>query len=472
MREDELNRGFAIIVDIGKTLSKVSLWSRDGQILDRQVRPNEVRTEGGIRRLDTTGIAEWLVESLSRYASSGAEVIVPVAHGAGVAALTGGELAFAPLDYEHSIPDEIMAAYREERDAFAMTGSPALPDGLNIGSQLFWLDRLYQTKMGAATLLPWAQYWAWFLSGVAATEVTSLGCHSDLWTPDTGQFSPLAQRLGWAGRFAPMVKAADCLGTLRPDLAARTGLSADIRILAGLHDSNAALLAARGFDEIAGGDSTILSTGTWFIAMRLPQETVPTSSLAEGRDCLVNVDAYGSPVPSARFMGGREIETVIEFDTRRVDIKPDQPALIAAVPQLLESGAMLLPTLAPGFGPYPTGTGNWIARPEDWYQRRAAVCLYAALVADTMMDLIGSRDRLLVEGRFADADVFVRALASLRPQMQVYTANAHNDVSFGALRLIDPKLKPQGSLSLVQPLDDDISSYRSRWLAGIGETVS
>ena len=472
MREDELNLGFAIIVDIGKTLSKVSLWSRDGRILDRQVRPNEVRTQDGIRRLDTDGIGGWLVESLSRYASSNVEVIVPVAHGAGVAALTDGKLAFPPLDYEQSIPDEIMDAYRKERDAFAVTGSPALPDGLNIGSQLFWLDRLYPAEMAAATLLPWAQYWGWFLSGTAATEVTSLGCHSDLWTPDTGRFSPLAERMGWAERFAPLVKAADSIGTLRPDLAARTGLSADIRVLAGLHDSNAALLAARGFDEIAQGDSTILSTGTWFIAMRLPQEALATSSLAEGRDCLVNVDAYGSAVPSARFMGGREIETVIEFDTRRVDIKPDQPALIAAVPDVLKSGAMLLPTLAPGFGPYPAGSGNWTERPDDWYQRRAAVCLYAALVADTMLDLIGSRDRLLVEGRFADAEVFVRALASLRPDMEVYTANAHNDVSFGALRLIDPSLKPQGSLSRVEPLDQDLSSYRSRWLAGIGELVS
>jgi sugar (pentulose or hexulose) kinase len=264
-------------------------------------------------------------------------------------------------------------------------------------------------------------------------------------------------------------KAEDSVGVIRPELAERTGLSPDIRVLAGLHDSNAALLAARGFDEIAGGESTILSTGTWFIAMRLPAEQVATSALAAGRDCLVNVDAYGCSVPSARFMGGREIETVIEFDTRRVDIKPDQPALLAAVPQVLSKGAMLLPTLAPGFGPYPAGNGNWVARPEDWYERRAAVCLYAALVADTMFDLIGARDRLLVEGRFADAEVFVRALASLRPDMAVYTANAHNDVSFGALRLIDPSLKPQGSLSRVQPLDQDISSYRSRWLAGISE---
>ena len=41
--------------------------------------------------------------------------------------------------------------------------------------------------------------------------------------------------------------------------------------------------------------------------------------------------------------------------------------------------------------------------------------LYAALVADVSLDLIGSRDTLLVDGRFAHAPVFVQALATLRP---------------------------------------------------------
>ncbi len=238
--------------------------------------------------------------------------------------------------------------------------------------------------------------------------------------------------------------------------------------MAGLHDSNAALLAARGFPEIADNEATVLSTGTWFVAMRITAETVDTTKLSERRDCLVNVDAYGKPIPSARFMGGREIESVIEIDTRRVDIKPDQPKLIAAVPEVVRRGAMMRPTLAPGCGPFPTGRGGWIGEPDDWYERRAAMRLYAALVADTSLSLIGSRARLLVEGRFAEADVFVQSLAALRPDTQVYTANAHNDVSFGALRLLDPHLAPQGELVRVPPLKADIAAYADRWRAEVG----
>ena len=224
-------------------------------------------------------------------------------------------------------------------------------------------------------------------------------------------------------------------------------------------------MAARGFPEIRENEATILSTGTWFIAMRLAQSALDLATLPEERDCLVNISPFGEPIPSARFMGGREIERLIKIDTRRVDIKPDQPQLLGAVADVIAAKAFVLPTLAPGNGPFPDSDGGWIRRPEDWHARRAGACLYTAIVANTALSLIGSCQRILVEGRFAEAEVFVRALASLRPQTKIYVANAHNDVSFGALRLIKPELEPSGALREVQPLPEDIQDYAKRWEA-------
>ncbi len=47
-----------------------------------------------------------------------------------------------------------------------------------------------------STILTYPQYWAFRLTGVAANEVTSLGCHTDLWNPTAGAYSSLVDTLG------------------------------------------------------------------------------------------------------------------------------------------------------------------------------------------------------------------------------------------------------------------------------------
>ncbi len=420
--------------------------------------------------LDAAGIESWLRRSLTAFAAHGSiGAIIPVGHGAAAAIIRDNKLALLPLDYEEPVGEAARAAYDAQRDSFALTGSPALPNGLNLGAQIDRLERLHPGLLdGWSLILPWAQYWAWVLSGVAASELTSLGCHTDLWRPLEGRPSALSLDRGWAKMLAPLRHAGEALGPIRSQWSIHTGIPRDAQIYCGLHDSNAALLAARGFPEIADQEATILSTGTWFIGMRSPDRgTVPDiGALPEGRDCLVNVDAFGTPIPSARFMGGREIELLGGFDLRQIGSGPHQGALVAAVSDVVRAGAMVLPTMTPGVGPFPQAQGRWINAPDSEDARCAAACLYAALVADASLDLIGTSERILVEGRFAEADVFVRALATLRPDCRIYTGNMHNDVSYGARRLIDPSLKPAATLSVAAPLDVDLSAYRRQWCAG------
>jgi sugar (pentulose or hexulose) kinase len=451
-----------IVLDVGKTLSKLSLWTPEGRLLERRTRPNP---RSGT--LDASGIEGWIEKTLREFAAlAHIGSIIPVSHGAAAAVIRDGVLVQAPLDYESQVPESVRSDYDRLRDPFVTTGSPALPLGLNLGAQLFYQESLDPCLFaGRAIIMPWPQYWSWLLSGVAASEVTSLGCHTDLWNPLTGSHSGLSMSRGWAQHMAPQKSAGAILGALQPQWAERTGLPADTQIYCGIHDSNAALHAARGFPEIAGHEATILSTGTWFVAMRILAKGArfDMATLPESRDCLVNVDAFGSPVPSARFMGGREIELLTGLDTRRLDLRPDQPALLEAMRATLTSEAMVLPTFAPGSGPFPRGHGQWVAMPEDPFQQRAAVALYAALLADVSLDLIGSRDRILVEGRFAESEVFVRALAALRPQDTVFIGHAHTDVAFGALRLVHPSLPAPAPLTRVEPLAEDLSDYRSGW---------
>ena len=409
------------VVDIGKTRSKLSLWSTAGAPLWQADYANRSPPQTP-RQLDVGGIDAWLRDALAAAAAAfEIRTIVPVAHGAAVVLMRGDEVV-AALDYEQPIPADVAAAYEPLRDPFAATLSPRLPDGLNLGAQLFWLERLYPDlwpTSGEALL--WPQYWAWRLSGERAAERTSLGCHSDLWRPHEDRFSDLALRHGWAQRLGALRRADDVLGPVRTALAAELGLPADCEVRCGLHDSNAALHAARGLAELAGAPFAVVSTGTWFVAMAAGGAGPAAYDPAE--DMLANVDVAGRPVPTARFMGGRDYETWM------------REALGAAADRdrLREASAL-----------------------DDW--RRAAPALRATRAALELarktvraLGLVAAEGPVLIEGRFAEDPAFAAALATLRPGQPIYRSGLADGVALGALRLAAPQSGMAGRLERTPP---------------------
>ena len=111
--------------------------------------------------------------------------------------------------------------------------------------------------------------------GAAASEATSLGCHTDLWDPRAQTYSSLVARMGWTASMPPPAPADAVLGTLRPEVAAATWLPADCEVLCGIHDSNASLLRYLGNDE---GTVTTLASGK-----QIPAETVMYSAGRQGQ---------------------------------------------------------------------------------------------------------------------------------------------------------------------------------------------
>lgn len=464
-----MTRGAAAILDVGKTNAKLTLWDGQGRVLARRNRANAPASGPGYHALDVAGIEAWMVEVLCEFASlADVRAILPVAHGAAAALIHDGALFAPPMDYEDEGGAAESATYAAGRDPFAETGSPALPHGLNLGFQLHRLETITAPWPDTLQIVTWPQYWAWRLCGVAASEVSSLGCHSDLWSPAQGAPSGLSVTRGWAGRLAPLRHAGDVLGPITPEWAKLTGLSSACAVHCGLHDSNAALLAARGHAELAAGDATVLSTGTWFVAMRALAAGAEDPCLLEDRDCLFNVDVEGRSVPSARFMGGREAELIAGADHVRLADNEPPAAMTARLSRLVAEGISVLPSFAASAGPFPQCEGRWVGTRRAGADKAAATALYLALMADEMLGLIGSRDRLLVEGRFAESDVFVRALAALRPDQRIYVSSSQDQGSYGALRLIHPDQPPPSRLRLVSPLDVRLDGYRAAWRAAIG----
>jgi len=450
------------VIDIGKTNAKLALVDRTTLAEVAVVtRPNTVRAGPPWPHFDLEGHWQFLLGSLRRFhADHGINAISITAHGASCVLLdANGDLAAPMLDYEHAGPDECAAAYDKLRPAFAQTGSARLAGGLNIGAQLHWMfaqDAGLRDR--TAMILTYPQYWAYRLTGIAATEATSLGCHSDLWNPHAKGFSTLPATLGIADKIVPVRMASDVLGAITVQVADQSGLPHDTPVVCGIHDSNASLLPHLTAQE---GPFSVVSTGTWVIAMTIGG-TAP--DIDADRDTLINVNAFGSPVPSARFMGGREFETIIGAGY----VGPSA----ADVEHVLDHSIMLLPAISGTTGPFKGRVARWHPTEPALSsgQRSAAASYYLALVTSVCLGLTGHRGAVVVEGPFSRNDSYLNMLAAATNSPVLATRNA-TGTSQGAALLVatPPGYTPEYATTEPNQVDASLRRYAQHWLQAVGE---
>ncbi|MBV8474816.1 MAG: sugar kinase, partial [Hyphomicrobiales bacterium] len=165
--------GAVAVLDVGKTNVKLALFASDGALLWERSRPNEVLPGPPYPHADVEAIWRFLIDAL-REANRAHSVatIVATTHGCAGALIDEAGLVLPILDYEHPL-DDIEPSYGPLRPPYAATLSPKLPGGLNLGKQVAWQKSRFPGAFGRATCyLTYPQYWAWRLSGVAASEVT------------------------------------------------------------------------------------------------------------------------------------------------------------------------------------------------------------------------------------------------------------------------------------------------------------
>jgi sugar (pentulose or hexulose) kinase len=379
------------------------------------------------------------------------EAIVPVAHGAAAVLLdTGGEVIWAP-DYEDPQFETVGDEYETHRDSFRQTLSPRLPLGLNLGRQLFFLQNHCTADFRrVAHVLLYPQYWAWRLSGTLASEVTSLGCHTDLWWPRRKCLSNLTRHQGWAAKLPPTRFAGDTLGRVAAAAVAATGLRPECRVVCGIHDSNASYLQPllRWRDQ----PFAVVSSGTWTVVMA---NKADTGLLDPNADMLANVDAFGSPVCTARFMGGREYEAIAS--TR---VQPSREGLEA----VLRRGSMALPSFAAA-GPFAGRPGGLVQEENLGDADRAALAsAYVALMADLLIETLQVSGDVLIDGPLARNPLFGGLLAAWRPMNRIVIENPASSrgaalchlAGFGAVPV--PETLPVNALQL-----DGLEAYRAAW---------
>ena len=385
----------------------------------------------------------------------GIHAISVTTHGAcGALISADGSLATPILDYEYAGPDEGSKAYDMIRPSFEETGSPRLPMGLNVGAQLYWqFLKDPDLRERATSFVTYPQYWSHRLTGTLACDVSSLGCHTDLWNPQEARFSSLVEQLGITDKMAPARRAAEILGPILPEVAAKTGIDPTTPVHCGIHDSNASLLPHVMRRE---PPFSVVSTGTWVIVMTVGGADV---RLDQSRDTLINVNALGAPVPSARFMGGREFEII--RDGHSTVVTDDVASSVAA------NGPFLLPAVVGDSGPYQGHRHSWIGpepRPGS-PERIAALSFYLAMMTAECLKLTGHQGSIVVEGPFAANPDYCQMLAAAT-NCRVHTSKNTIGTSQGAAMLaVSPDTVPIPKETAHYSPDNrkPFASYAERW---------
>jgi sugar (pentulose or hexulose) kinase len=456
--------GLTLVLDIGKSRAKLLMFDPTGTLVQQHTRENRsVESSLGYPALDVAGLQRWMVDTLrSSPLARHLTRAIASTHGAAFVALGDDGLAWDPIDYEFVGVDDLRAAFQAERDDFSATLAPDLPAGLNAARQLYWMQRTHPDAWArTCCLLPYAQFWAWWLSGVPVSEVSSLGCHTQLWRPLERRFSDMACRLGWARLFAPIEPAWRALGPVRGDGAGTLGFPATCEVYAGVHDSNACLARFHHGSE----HMTLVSSGTWIVVMA---PDAPTSVLDPQRDMLANVSVRGEVVPTARFMGGREHEALCAG-------APAGLASLEGVAELIRDDVHAMPSFARQGGPFATRNGRVLRRgePIDIHdslsaaQRASLAALYCAEVTSYLLDRLDTSSPVVVEGPFSENAVYMQALATLiAPRVAHVATDAVEGTARGAWMLAhaDALASASAAQQVVGGSIAGLENHRRRWL--------
>jgi sugar (pentulose or hexulose) kinase len=453
-----------LVFDIGKTHIKLHLLDRQGQTLAVVETLNNPVLVGIYPAADVNGIWRWLLENITVLQSTfGIDSISITTHGATAALVNpqqgGNGLVLPVMDYEFQGVEALNSEYAKVRPDFTESGSPALPAGLNLGRQLHWLAKSCPAEFAQSTyILLYPQYWVWRLTGQCWSEVTSLGCHTDLWAPWQRGYSSLVKAMGWQHKFPPLANAWDVAGTVNEEICAATGLSQHCPVHVGIHDSNASYLRYKmAFPEQR---FAILSTGTWSIAMNGGADA---SVLQERRDMLANVDVHGIPVVCSRFMGGREYARICQ----KLGGALDSPTAEQQISPLIAHGVFCLPAWQPGTGPFGHSNPAILGELPADVPPAALASLYCALMLDYQLDLVDARSTLIIGGAFLKNPLLCGLLAQLRAGQTLLASSDITGTVMGTAQLAHWD-EPAETLALdsIQPTAvAGLAEYRDGWRA-------
>lgn len=401
------------IFDVGKTNKKLFLFDEQYRIVwERSEVCPQTTDEDGEPCEDVAQLTDWVRRSLTQAAALPDLRIRAVnfsAYGASLVYIGYDGTPAMPLyNYLKPYPEDLKQSFYEtyggEVTFSMLTASPVL-GSLNSGMQLYRIKKQRPDQFDAIKVaLHLPQYLSWLVTDVECSDITSIGCHTNLWNFAQQHYHEWVYREGIIDKFAPIMPSTTVL-----PLQGKIPFSG-----IGLHDSSAALIP---YLESFREPFVLLSTGTWCITLN-PFNDSPLTIAELQKDCLCYMSYQGRPVKASRLFAGYEHEQRVR---ELADRYHKDPAYAATVPYDADCAETVRQRR----------TGD-----DDSFEQA-----YHRLMMEIMTRQVQSTQlvlhntvvrRIFVDGGFGRNQVYMHLLADAFPDTEVFAASIPQATAMGA----------------------------------------
>jgi sugar (pentulose or hexulose) kinase len=422
------------IFDVGKTNKKILLFDEQYKLLyEENKQLEEIKDEDGFSCEDVDALTGWVKRSFElllkdeRYDIRGINFS---AYGASFVYLDGQLKVFLPL-YNYLKPcssklkEKFYATYGGESDVTKKTASPVLGN-LNSGMQLYRLKyEKPQTFSAIKYALHLPQYLSFIFTGKLSSDITSIGCHTNLWDFETNKYHSWVKKEGVLAKLASIENSNDVAGYVNEN----------IPVGIGLHDSSAALVPYFiSFNE----PFILLSTGTWCITLN-PFNDMPLNDYELQQDCLCYLSYLGKAVKASRLFAGYEHEQQTKNIAAHFNKSFDYYKTV-------QYNLNILQQIKPvNKNPVSKTKDAMLGQPafgaRELKQFTSYEGAYHQLIADIVEQQIQSTNlvlkgtavkRIFVDGGFSNNTVYMNLLAAAFSGIEVYAASVPQASALGA----------------------------------------
>ena len=412
-----------IVLDIGKTNVKLTFVdSINNKTIKFFTTKQKNIYRHGIKILNSNSIFEWALKKITYIGRKhNLDKFVCTAHGTSIALISYDDKELlACTDYEYKF-DKLFNNYKKIAPKFNESFSPFLENGLNIGQQIYYLYKKKQKLIKETKyILNYPQYIVWKLTSGFSSEISYVGCHTHLWDFKRNKLSSFVKKIKLEKKFPKIRKAWDTIGQRKIG-------ESNLKIINGIHDSNASYLYFKNSDI---KNFTLVSTGTWYIIFN---QNTPLKNLKPSLDMLANIDVFGKPVPTMRFMGGREYDHlmgVFKISNKTRAIKDFSFHDYLIYPSYASGGGFSINKINIGFY-------EGLNKGQIYY----LICLYISFVINFCLNQMKSSNTIILDGPITKNITIMKILSSLRKKQIVLKNKREIGTTLGATNLFNIKKK-------------------------------